>query len=185
MRRNNTRNLYQEIEWHFISGLQRTLSMNVVVVQLISCVKLFVTSCMVACQALLSFTISWSVLRLMFIELMISSNYLILSHLLLHLPLIFPSIWSFPMSWLFASGGQSIGASASASVLPMNIQEWFPLGLTDLINLLVVQRILKSLLQHHSSKVSILRHSAFFMVQLSHPYMTTGKTIALTIWTFD
>ena len=68
MRRNNTRNLYQEIEWHFISGLQRTLSMNVVVVQLIICVKLFVTSCMVACQALLSFTISWSVLRRMSIK---------------------------------------------------------------------------------------------------------------------
>ena len=68
MRRNNTRNLYQEIEWHFILGLQRTLSMNVVVVQLISCVKLFVTSSMVACQALLSFTIFWSVLKRMSIK---------------------------------------------------------------------------------------------------------------------
>ena len=68
MRRNNTRNLYQEIEWHLILGLQRTLSMNVVVVQLISCVKLFVTSSMVACQALLSFTIFWSVLKRMSIK---------------------------------------------------------------------------------------------------------------------
>ena len=77
----------------------------------------------------------------------------------------------------------SIGVSASVSVLPMNIQDWFSLGFTGLI-LLAVQRIYKSLLQHHSSKASILRHSAFFIVQLSHSYMTTGKTIALTRWTF-
>ena len=84
------------------------------------------------------------------------------------------------MSWLFASGGQSIGASAS--VLPMNIQGWFPLGLTGWISF--QSKGLSSLLQHHSSKASILRRSAFFIVQLSHSYMTTGKTIALTIWTF-
>ena len=78
--------------------------------------------------------------------------------------------------------GQSVGASASASVLPMNIQDWFPLGW--MLDLLAVQGTLKSLLQHHSSKVSILQHSAFFIVQLSYPYMTTGKTIALTRWIF-
>ena len=89
---------------------------------------------------------------------------------------------SFPLSPLFTSGGQSIGASASASVLPMNIQGWFPLGLTGLISL--QSKGLKSLLEHHSSKASFLRRSAFFIVQLSHPYMTTGKTITLTIWTF-
>ena len=88
----------------------------------------------------------------------------------------FPASGSFPMSHFFTSGGQSIGVSASASVLPMNIQNWFPLGWTGLH---VVQGTLKSLLQHHSSKASILQHSAFFIVQLSHPYMTTGKTIAL------
>ena len=82
------------------------------------------------------------------------------------------------MSQFFASGGQSIGASALASVLPMNIQDWFPLGLTGLISL--QSKRFKSLLQHHSSKASILWCSAFFLVQLSHPYMTTGKTIALT-----
>ena len=76
------------------------------------------------------------------------------------------------MSQFFTSGGQSIGASASASVLPMNIQDWF--------DLLAVQGTLKILLQHHSSKATILQHSPFFIVQLSHPYMTTGKTIALT-----
>ena len=87
----------------------------------------------------------------------------------------FPASGSFPMSQPFVSGGQSIRISASASVLTMNIQGWSPLEWTG---------TLKSLLQHHSSKASILRHSAFFTVQLSHPYMTTGKTIALTRRTF-
>ena len=91
------------------------------------------------------------------------------------------------MSWLFASDGQSIGASASASVSPMNIQgmniqEYF--FRIDWFDLLEVQASLKSLLQHHSSKASILQCSALFLAQLSHQYMTTGKTIALSIWTF-
>ena len=92
---------------------------------------------------------------------------------------------TFPISWLFTSDGQSIGASAAASVPPMNIQDWFPLELTGLISL-AVQGALKSLLQHHSSKASILQCLAFFMVYLplSHPYVTTGKIVALTIWTF-
>ena len=85
------------------------------------------------------------------------------------------------MSLLFASGGQSI--RASVSVLPMNIQGCFPLGLTDWFDLLAVQKTLKNLPQHQSLKTSILQHSAFFMVQLSHLYMTTGKIIALTIAT--
>ena len=84
------------------------------------------------------------------------------------------------MSQFFASGGQSVGPSAS--VLPMNIQGLFPVGWTGLISLL--SKGLLSLVQHCNSKSSILWHSAFFMVQLSHPYMTTGKTTALTIWTF-
>ena len=92
-----------------------------------------------------------------------------------------PASGCFPMSQLFAWGGQSVGVSASASLLPMNIQDWFPLGWTSL---LAVQGTLKSLLQHHSSKASILWGSAFFIVQLSHPYMTSGKTIALTRWNF-
>ena len=95
----------------------------------------------------------------------------------------FPASGSFQMSQFFTSGGQSIGASASASVLLMNIQDWFPLGWTGLISL-QSKGTLKSLLQHYSSKASILQHSAFFMAQLSHPYMTTGKTIALTRRTF-
>ena len=80
------------------------------------------------------------------------------------------------MSQFFASSGQSIGVSASTSVLPMNTQDLSPLGWTDWLDLLAIQGTLKSLLQHHSSKASILWHSAFFVVQLSHPYMTTGKT---------
>ena len=96
----------------------------------------------------------------------------------------FPASESFPMSQFFTSGGQSINISASASVLPMNIQDWLPLRLTGLISLQGVQKTLKSLLQHHSSKESILQCSAFFVVQLSHPYLTTGKAIALTRQTF-
>ena len=92
----------------------------------------------------------------------------------------FPASGSFSMSQFFISGGQGIGVSAS--VLPMNIQDWFPLGLNGFD--LAVQGTLKSLLQHHSSKVSILWRSAFFIVLLLHPYMTTGKTIALTRRTF-
>ena len=98
-------------------------------------------------------------------------------------PQFFPLSGSFPMSQLLASGGQSIGVSASASVLPMNIQDWFPLGLTGWISLLP-KGLFKSLLQHHSSKASIFPCSPFFMVQLSHPYMTTRKTMALTRRTF-
>ena len=91
----------------------------------------------------------------------------------------FPVSGSFQMSQLFASGGQSIGASASTSVLPMNIQDWSSLGWTGWISL-QSQGTLKSPLQDHNSKASILCHSAFFMAQLLYPYMTTGKTIALT-----
>ena len=134
-------------------------------VQLLSHVQLFASPWTVAHQASLSITNSWSLLKLMSIKLVIPSNHLILCHLLLLLPSI-PVSGSFPVSQFFASGGQSIGASASASVLPMNVQDWFPLGLIDL---LAVQGTLKSLLQHHSSKTSIPQHSALFIVQLSHP----------------
>ena len=98
-------------------------------------------------------------------------------------PQFLPASGSFPISQLFAWGGKSIGVSASTLVLPMNTQDLSPLEWTGWISL-QVQGTLKSLLQHHSSKASILKCSAFFTVQLSHPYMTTGKTIALTRWTF-
>ena len=94
-----------------------------------------------------------------------------------------PALESFPMSHFFASGGQSIGVSASASVLPMNIQEWSPLEWTGWISL-QSKGLSRVFSNTHSSKASILWHSAFFITQLSCPYMTTVKTIALTRWTF-
>ena len=128
-------------------------------------------------QASLSFTISWSLLRLMSIQSLMPSNHLILCLPLLLLPSIFPASGSFLMSSLFPLSSQSIGASASASVLPVNILGWFPLGLTGWFDLLTVQGTLKSLLQHHSSKASILLCSAFFRVQLLHPHKTTGQSV--------
>ena len=133
-----------------------------------------------ACQATLSIANSWSLLKLMSIESVMPSSHLILCHPLLLPPSVFPASGSFQMSQFFTSGGQNIGASASASVLPMNIQDFR----MDWLDLLAVQGTLKSLLEHHSSRASILWHSAFFMVQLSHPYVTSGKTIALTRRTF-
>ena len=104
-------------------------------VQSLKHVPLFATPWTAACQASLSFIISWSLFKLMSIELVMPSNHLILCRPLLLLPSIFPSLKSFPMSQPFPSGGQSIGASVSALVLPMNIQDWFPLGWTGWISL--------------------------------------------------
>ena len=97
-------------------------------------------------------------------------------------PQSFTASRSFPVSWLFSSGGQSIGASASASALPMNIQGWFPLGLTGLISF--QSRDSQEPSPAPQLKVSILQHSVFFVDQLSYSYMTTGKTIVMTVWTF-
>ena len=113
------------------------------------------------------------------------SNHLILCRPLLSLPSIFLAIReSFPMSQFVASDGQSIGLRCSFSISPSNECSGLISFRTDWLDLLAVQRTLKCLLQHHSSNASILQHSAFFMVQLSHPYMATGKTMALTRWTF-
>ena len=108
-------------------------------------------------------------------------NHLILCRSLLLPPWIFPSIRVFSNGSVLPSGDQSIGALTSASVLPVNIQNWFPLGLTGLISL-QSKELSKSLL--YSLIASILWCSALFMVQLSHPYVTTGNTITVTIWTF-
>ena len=114
----------------------------------------------------LSITNFWSLLKGMTMESMMPSNHLILCCLFLLLPSKFPSIREiFPMNWLYASGGQNIGVSDSASVLPVNIQDWFLLGLTSLISLISKGH------SEVSSKVSVLQCSAFFMVQLSHPYI--------------
>ena len=130
-----------------------------------------------ACQAYLSFTISQSLLKLMSIQSVMPSNHLVLCHPLLLLPSIFPSMWVFsnesvlhirwPKYWSFSF---SISPSYEHPGLIFRM---------DWLNLLAVQGTLTSLLQYHRSKASILWHSAFFTVQLSHPYMTAGKIIAL------
>ena len=135
------------------------------------------------CQASLSITNSQSLLRRMYIESVMASNRLILRHPLLLLPSIFPSIRVFsnesvlhirwPKYWSFCF-----------SISPSNEYSGLISFRTDLFDLHAVQGTLKSLLQCHSPKASILQCSAFFVVQLSHPHMTTGKTIALTRWTF-
>ena len=134
-------------------------------------------------QASLSITNSQTLLKFMSIELVMPSNYLILCHSLLLLPSVFPSIRVFsnesilyimwPKCWSF-----------SFSISPANEHSGLISFRMDWLDLLAAQGTLKSLLQHHSSKASILQHSAFFIVQLSHPYMTTGKTVALTRQSF-
>ena len=159
------------INWYFI------FLGYVVVVQWLSRVWLFVTPWTVACQLPCpSPSPSRSLLKFMFIESVMPYNHLIPFSCLQS----FPALGSFLTSQLFMSGGQS--TRASAWVFPKNILDWFPIRLTGLISLLSTG--LSSLLQHHSSKASILQHSTFFMVQLSHPYMNTGKTKTLTRWTF-
>ena len=134
-----------------------------------------------ACQASLSFTISRSLFKLTFTESLMPSSHLILCRPRLLLLSIFPSIRIFQMSQVFTSGGQSIRVSASAS---MNIEDWFPSGWTGWISLLSkgLLRVFSNTTQ--SSKATNFWCSAFFILQLSHPYMTTGKTIALTRRTF-
>ena len=160
-----------------------TILSVVVVVQLLSRVLHFATPWTAAGQSALSFTISQSLLKLMSIESVIPSNHLVLCHPLLLLPSVFPSVRVFsnklalhirwPKYWGFSF---SISPSNEYSGLISFRIDWF--------DLLAVQGTLSSLLQHHSSKASILQCSAFFMAQRLHPYMITGKTIALTRWTF-
>ena len=152
-------------------------------VQMLSHVQLFVIPWTAALQASLSITNSWNLLKLMSIRSMMPSNHLILCHPLLFLPSIFPSIrvfssqsvlhMSWPKYWSF-----------SFSISPSNEYSGLISFTIDCFDLLAVQGTLNSLLQHYTSKASILRHSAFFLVQLSYLYLTTGKSIALTIWTF-
>ena len=151
--------------------------------QLLSCIQFFMTLWTASYQASLYITNFWSLLKFMSIESMMPSNHLILCRPLLLLPSIFPSIWVFssesalhirwPKYWSFLF---RISPSNEYSRLISFMMDW--------VDLLAIQGTLKSLLQHYRSKASILQCSAFFMVQLSHPYMTTGKTIALTRWTF-
>ena len=152
-------------------------------VQSLSRVRLFATPWTAACQATLSITNSWNLLRLMSIELVMPSSHLILCRPLLILPSIFPSIRVFssesalhirwPKYWSFSF---NISPSNEYSGLISFRMYW--------LDLLAVQGTIKSLLQHHSSKAPILRSSVFLTVQLTHPHTTTGKAIALTRWTF-
>ena len=147
--------------------------------QWLSHVRLFATQWTAACQASLSIANSRSLLKLISTESVMPFNHLILYHLLLLLPSIFPNIRVLsnesvlrirsPKYWSF-----------SFNISPCNEYSGLTFLRIDWLDLLPVQRTLKSLLQYHSSKASILQHSAFFTVQLSHPYMTTGKTVALT-----
>ena len=154
-----------------------------VVVQLLSHVQLFVTPWTATRQASLSFTISWSLLEHMSIELVMPSNHLILCCPLLLLPSVFPRFRIFSKELALCIRGPKYW-SFSLSISPSNQYSGLISFRMDWLDLLAVQGTLKSLLQHHSSKVSILQCSAFFMVQLSHPYMMTGKTITLTRRTF-
>ena len=147
-------------------------------VQSLSRVRLFVTPWTAVHQAFLSITNSWSLFKLMSIELVMPSNYLILCHPLLLLPSVFPSIRvfsnesifhiSWPKYWIF-----------SFSISPSNEYPGLISFMMNWLDLLAIQGTLKSLLQHHSSKGSVLQLSAFFIVQLSHPYMTTEVTVKL------
>ena len=126
----------------------------------------------------------WSLLKLMSIDSVMPSNHLILFHNLLILPSIFPSIRVFSNESVLRIRRPKY-LSFSFSISPSNEYSGLISFKMDWLDLLTVQGTLKSLLQHHSSKASILQHSAFFIAQLSHPYMTTVKTIALTRWTFN
>ena len=136
----------------------------------LSHVWLFATPGTAGSQASLSITNSWSILKRMSIESTIPSNHLILCCPLLLLPLIFANIGSFPMSLFFGSSGQSIGVSASASFLPINIQDWFPLGWTGWIS-----SQSKGPSRVFSSTTN-WKHSTFFMIQLSHPSHVSNHT---------
>ena len=151
--------------------------------QLLSLVRLFATPWTAACQASLSVTISQSLLKLMSIESMMPSNHLILCHPLLLPPSIFPSIRVFSNESILCIRWLKYW-NFSFSISPSNEYSGLISFRIDWLDLLAVQGTLKSLVQHHCSKASILQCSAFFVVQLSHPYMTTGKAVSLTRWTF-
>ena len=152
-------------------------------VQSLSRVQLSATPRTAARQASLTITNSRSLLKLMSIELVMPSNHLILCHPLLLLSSVFPSIRVFSSESVLHIRWPKYW-SLSFSISPSNESSGLISFRTDWLDIFVVQATLKSPLQHHSSKASILRCSSFFIVQLSHPYMTTGKTIALTRWTF-
>ena len=152
-------------------------------VQLLSPVQLFAIPWTAARQASLSFNNSQSLLKHIPIKLLIPSNHLILCCPLLLLPSIFPNIKVYPNESVLRIRWPKYW-SFSFNISPSNEYSVVISFRIDWLDLLAVQGTLKSLLQHHSSTASVLQHSAFFIVQFSHPYKTTGKTLALTRWTF-
>ena len=167
--------------WGGLSGCWVLCSRTVV--QLLSCVRLFSILWTADRQTSLSFTISWSLLKFMSIKSVMPSNHLILCRPLLLPPSVFPSIRVFSSESVLRIRWPRY-RSFSFSISPSSeYSRWISFR-TDWLDLLAVQGTLKRLLQHHSSKASVLQSSTFFMVQLSHPYMRTGKTIALIIRTF-
>ena len=163
-----------------ISSTYHVLALQFSSVQLLNHVQLFATPWTAAYQASLSVTNSWSFFKFMSIESVMPSNHLILCHPLFLLPSVFPSIRV--LSVLRIRWPKYL--SFSFSISPSNEYSGLISFRMDWLDLLAIQATLKSLLQHHSSKASILQHSAFFIVQFSYPYMTTGKCIGLTKWTF-
>ena len=169
--------LAQKVQFRLSSTLQFSS------VWLLRGVWLFATSWTAACQASLSITNSQSLLKLMSVESVMPSNHLILCYPLLLLPSIFPSIRVFSIESFFCSKWPKYW-SFSFNISPSNEHSGLISFRMDWLDLLAVQGALKSLLQHQSAKAPILQCSAFFTVQLSHPYLTIGKIIALTRWTF-
>ena len=173
--------LYSFMRWPEVQPQQETEGRLSSLSSVASHVWLFATPWTAACQASLSITNSWSLLKLMSIESVMPSNYLVLCHPLFLLPSIFSTNLSqwvgslHQMTKVLQFHLQHFSSSNEYAGLISFRIDWFDL---------VAQGTLKSLLQHHTSKASILQRSAFFIVQLSHPYMTTGKPISLTIWTF-
>ena len=161
---------FSEKQWESTNEAENLFIM-LIVVQLPNYVWIFVTTYSATCKSYLFFTIPQSLLKLISIELVMPPNHLILCHPFSFFLQSLSASGSFPISQVFTSGGQSIRVSTSASVLPMNIQDWF-FSRIDWLDLLVVQGTLKSLLQHHCSKPSILWLSAFFMATLTsiHDY---------------
>ena len=160
----------------------------IVVVQSLNCAQFFAIPWMVACQTPLSSTIPWSLLKFIFIESVMLSNHLILRHPFSSCPQSFTASGSFPVCWPFTSGGQSTGASALASVLPMNIQGQFPLGLIGLISLLFKQlwRVFSSTtVQKHqffSAQVSLWSNSQLYWEYISYTSMKEEYRVHIYNW---
>ena len=171
------------VQWWKYTHTHIHIHVQFISVQSLSHVRLFATPWTAACQASLSITNSWNPPKPVSIESVMPSNHLILCCPLFLLPSVFPSIRVFSNESALCIGWPKYW-SFSFNISPSNERSGLISFRMDWLDILAIQGTLKSLLQHHSSKALILQCSAFFIVQLSHPYLTTGKTTALTRWTF-